>query len=298
VGQLDQFAKETFAQETAIVTHGAAAWELPPELNMSEVRLDGLLRVTDPAALAALPAPWSSMKEASELIIEIKMPGDHVDMTAVDRAWLRRYAWQVQLREDPDMRWDGEVPLSIVAPHVPAILAERRTLERIAPGVYRVGPSPFLFLRIAANELPLADELVPFLIARSGRALDAFVGWVKTRRPLPWLLRVLECLPMSDAAYDDLRLFTIPKTDDPILLERRAKLAQWAMEAYPHVVENMIHSAHLAEARTGLRHVLALRRLALTAADEARIDACTDLDTLRRWHDQAVVAAGVAEALR
>jgi hypothetical protein len=42
VGHLDPFAKETFAQETAAVTHGAAAWELPPELNMSEVRLDGL----------------------------------------------------------------------------------------------------------------------------------------------------------------------------------------------------------------------------------------------------------------
>jgi hypothetical protein len=37
-------------------------------------------------------------------------------------------------------------------------------------------------LWIAANELPLADELVPFLIARTGRPLDAFVRWVKTRR--------------------------------------------------------------------------------------------------------------------
>ena len=72
VGQLDQFAKETFAEETAIVTHGAAAWELPPELNMSEVRLDGLLRVSDAAALAALPAPWSTLREAAEIVLEIK----------------------------------------------------------------------------------------------------------------------------------------------------------------------------------------------------------------------------------
>ena len=43
---------------------------------------------------------------------------------------------------------------------------------------------------------------------------------------------------------------------------------------------------------------LGLGRLALTTADEARIDACTDLDTLRRWLDRAVVAAGVAEALK
>ena len=57
MGQLDQFAKDTFAQETASATHGAAAWQLPPELNMSEVRLDGLLLVTTPAVLAALAPP-------------------------------------------------------------------------------------------------------------------------------------------------------------------------------------------------------------------------------------------------
>ncbi len=57
VGQLDQFAKDTFARETASVTHGAAAWQLAPELNMSEVRLDGLLLVHAPALLAPLAPP-------------------------------------------------------------------------------------------------------------------------------------------------------------------------------------------------------------------------------------------------
>jgi hypothetical protein len=190
MGHLDQFAKETFAQETANVTHGAAAWQLPPELNMSEVRLDGLLLVTAPSVLAALAPPWSTVKEPGELLLEIKMPGDHLDMIALDRAVLRRYARQVHRREDAKEAWDGEEALWIVAPHVPAILAERRPLESVAPGCYRVGPSPFPFLWIAANELPLLDELIPFLIARSGRALDAFVHWVKTRRPLEWIIHV------------------------------------------------------------------------------------------------------------
>jgi hypothetical protein len=44
--------------------------------------------------------------------------------------------------------------------------------------------------------------------------------------------------------------------------------------------------------------VLALRGLALSAEQEARIDACGNLDTLRRWHDQAVVVASAAEALQ
>ena len=174
------------------------------------------------------------------------------------------------------------------------------------PGVYRVGPSPFGFLWIAANELPLADELIPFLIARSGRPLDAFVGWVKTRRPIEWLLRVLEFLPMTAAGHEDLRSYVFPKTDDPVIRARQRMIAEWAVEAFPEMREKLVDEGRrqerlegrLEEARSSLRHVLALRRLALSAEDEARIDACGELDTLRRWHDQAVVVASVAEALR
>jgi hypothetical protein len=227
-------------------------------------------------------------------------------MLAVDRATLRRCARQVQRREDPAAPWDGEEPLWIVAPHVPAVLSERRTLAPLAPGVHRVDPSPFPFLWIAANDLPLADELVPFLIARSGRALDAFVAWVKTRRQVDWLLHVLECLPMSNAAESDLRRYVFTKTDDPRILAQRRKIAKWALEASPETREEVFsegaqageQAGRLAEARSSLRHVLAARGLAPSTEDEARIDACTDLDTLHRWIDQAVVAPSVAGALR
>jgi hypothetical protein len=43
--------------------------------------------------------------------------------------------------------------------------------------------------------------------------------------------------------------------------------------------------------------VLARRELSLSTEDEARIEACADLATLERWHDQAVVASSGAEAL-
>jgi hypothetical protein len=306
VGQLDQFAKETFAEETAAVTHGAAAWRLPPELNMSEVRIDGLLLVTAPASLAGLAAPWSTLREAGELVIEIKMPGDHLDMIAVSRAVLRRYARQVQRLEDLTVPWDEEEALWIVAPHVSAILRERRTLEPVARGCYRVGPSPFPFLWIAANELPLRDELVPFLIARSGRALDAFVAWVKPRRPIEWLVRVLEYLPMSTAAQEDLRSYVFPKTDDPVIRARQRMIAEWAMESAPEMREKLVGegrlegriAGRLEGARSSLRRLLAVRGLALSAADEARIDACADPDTLGHWLEQAAVAASATDALR
>jgi len=52
------------------------------------------------------------------------------------------------------------------------------------------------------------------------------------------------------------------------------------------------------DARGTLRRLLAVRKLALTAEQEQQIDACADLETLHRWHDQAILAAGAEEALR
>jgi len=122
-------------------------------------------------------------------------------------------------------------------------------LERVATGVYRVTPSPFRFLWIAANELPLADELIPFLIARSGRPLDAFVGWVKTRRPIEWLLRVLAYLPMSTAAHEDLRSYVFPKTDDPVVRARQRMIAEWAVESSPEMRDKLVGEGRI-EGRT------------------------------------------------
>ncbi|MFT3771140.1 MAG: hypothetical protein QM820_37470 [Minicystis sp.] len=297
MGQLDQFAKDTFAIETATVTRGGVEWQLPPELGMSEVRLDGLLRVVDPAPLAALAAPWSLVGQADELVIEIKMPGDHLDLLAFDRALLRRLARQVQRREDPEDGFDGEVPLWLIASHVPAVIEERRPLTAIAPGCYRVGPEWMATVWVAANELPLAGELVPFLVARTGRRLDAFAQWVVERRPTAWLLRMLESLPVSTLTYDDLR-FRMQRAEDPEVLERQRGILERLLDLLPEEREKLEGEGKIQEARSALRRVLRARKLALGAEDEARIDACTDLGALERWLEQAVVAASAPEALR
>jgi hypothetical protein len=100
------------------------------------------------------------------------------------------------------------------------------------------------------------------------------------------------------AAHEDLRLYTIPKTDHPRLLEQRARTAEWALETSPETREKVLREGRLEEARSSLRRVLARRRLLLTAEDGARIDACTELATLERWVEQAVDAASTADALR
>jgi hypothetical protein len=298
MGYLDQFAKETLARETAIVTHGAVAWQLPPEVGLTEVRLDGLLRVLDPAPLAALAAPWCTTEQADELVIEIKMVGDHLDLLALDRALLRRLARQIQRREDAAAPFDGEVPLWFVAPHVPAVIRERRPLSLVAPGCYRVGPDWMASLWIAANELPLEDELVPFLIARSGRPLDAFVRWVMGRRPNEWLAHVLEYLPMSTAAQEELYNYTFSKSDDPGLRARRKRIAERLLETMPELREEAVDEGQVQGARAALRGVLDARGIALGADEATRIDACADLSILQRWIKQAVLAPTAAEALR
>jgi hypothetical protein len=70
----------------------------------------------------------------------------------------------------------------------------------------------------------------------------------------------------------------------------------------PIIIEDLVKfgedRGRVVEARATLRRVLTLRKLRINADGEARIDACTDLATLQRWHDQAVLAATADEALQ
>ncbi|XXX73383.1 hypothetical protein WMF30_37660 [Sorangium sp. So ce134] len=188
MGKLDGFAKLTFAEVTPTVTAGSAAWHRPPEVRLERVQADGYLRVVRPDGLVPLAAPWPEACDHDEVVVEIKMVGDHVDIVELKRATLRRLAREIERIEEREPPWMGEEPLWVVAPHLPSWLHTVRALERCAPGCYRVGPSPFQFLWIAANELPLRDELVPFLTARSGQALDDFARWVAPRRDVEWVI--------------------------------------------------------------------------------------------------------------
>jgi hypothetical protein len=207
--------------------------------------------------------------------------------------------------EERGPSWLGHQPLWLVAPHVPEWLGKVYRPKRFAPGCYRVEPLGHYFLWIAANKLPLRDELVPFLVARSGRALDEFGRWVVTRRPLDWVLYMLECLAMSLPTRQEL-LRRFGKPEDPEGEARRQEILDFLLEASPQTQQRFIEKGiekgrlegQLAERRSALRQVLACRRLLLRPEDEVRIEACTDLATLERWHGQAITAASVSEALR
>ena len=103
---------------------------------------------------------------------------------------------------------------------------------------------------------------------------------------------------MATATYDALRWHVYEKTDDPEIRRRRSGIIDTILAGLPEKRAELEEEGVLQEARAALRKVLARRKLTLGAGDEARIDACTDRDTLERWFDQAFDAASVAEALR
>jgi hypothetical protein len=92
-------------------------------------------------------------------------------------------------------------------------------------------------------------------------------------------------------------LLRFGKDDDPEIEARRQQILTALLEVSPETKDAIRREGQLMHARATLRKALARRKLVPTIADEARIEACTDLTTLERWEDQAVTARTVAEAL-
>lgn len=296
MGYLELFAQRTFAEETERITGGAAGWQDPPEIRLEKVQSDGFLLIRRPQLLEHLTAPWPLARPHDEVMLELKLAGNHLDRKAVERALLRRQARQVQRLEELDASWLGEEPLWLVAPHLPDWLDAMRQPVRFAPGCYWIEPPWQRILWIAANELPLVDELIPFLLARSGQALDEFSRWVAPRRPLDWVLTMLEYLPMSMPTREELVRRFAP-VDDPEILARRKHILQVLLDMDPQTQQQLQLEGRLTEARAALHRVLACRQLMPSKDDDAQIEACSDLATLERWHDQAVTAVSVSDAL-
>ena len=300
MGYVEQFAQQTFAKETERITGGGAGWEDPPEIRLEKVQSDGMLVIRRPQRLKHLAPPWPMARPHEEVMLELKLPGNHVDRKAVERALLRRQARQVQRVEEQDAAWRGEEPLWLVAPYLPKWLVEMREPVCFAPGCYWIEPQWQRFLWIAANELPLRYELIPFLMARSGRALDDFGRWVAPHRTIEWVLTMVRYTTMSMPTREEL-LWSFGKVDDPELEARRQHILDVLLEQSPKKKQQLKEEGRwegrLTEARAALRRVLTRRQLMPSKDDDARIEACTDPATLARWLDQAITATSVADAL-
>jgi hypothetical protein len=107
---------------------------------------------------------------------------------------------------------------------------------------------------------------------------------------------------MSTAVYDELIRWVSTPSEDPETKARKRRAVQIFVETTPEVRDEFVGEGldrgRLIEARSGLRRVLARRKLATSREEEARIDACVDLATLERWLDQAIDAKTANEALQ
>jgi hypothetical protein len=199
MGQPDQYLKHLLEHESPLVTGHAVEFVRAPEIKTSELRPDGIVRVLDRLRAKKLPAPWCLLRE--EAVADGKMRGDHTHPLALQRCLFRREARQVQRLDDPRVSARPEACAAwVVAPHVPRWLrawAKRGwiTLTRVAPGCWSIGPSMYPVLWIAANELPLDEALIPFLVVRTGAKLKEFVGWVLDKREPAWLAQMVYALP-------------------------------------------------------------------------------------------------------
>lgn len=257
------------------------------------------LVIRQPHRLAHLPAPWPLAQPHSEVMVELNLAGDPLDREVVVRALFRRKARQVQ-RLKEDTSWLGEEPLWFVAAHLPEWLQELHRPVCFTPGCYWIDLYRHRFLWIAANELPLFEELVLFLLARSGQALDDFCRWITPRRPLEWVLSMLMYMPMSMPTREEL-LWRFGRAEDPEIEARRQYILDFFLESSPQKKQQLIDiglsEGRLTATRASLRRVLASRQLAPSNDDEARIDACTDLATLERWLDRAITVVSASDVL-
>jgi hypothetical protein len=224
----DQWLKQVLAHETPLVTHQGATFERAPEIATTELRPDRLLRVARPAALVTLAAPWCTLR--GEVTVEGKMPRDHLGPAALQRTILRREARQVQRIEleeaDPDPLDCGAW---VVAPYVPEWLRAWESRGRVAlvslgAGCWSVTPSLFPLVWIAANELPLREELIPFLVARTGKPLKEFVRWVHGRREPAWFAKMVYSLPEVAKMIQAVEPDMTPEEQDEVITAIRASL--------------------------------------------------------------------------
>lgn len=281
MGAPDQLAKEVFAEEVPRLFGDKVVWQIGTELSLTEVRLDGVLGVLKPLELPALPAPWSLLGDRVT-VVEVKMPGDHLDAIALERALLRRQALQVTVMET-DSLYDKQVALWVIAPHVPKLVRDRYHPEAVAPGCWRLGLGEFEMLWIAANELPLDEALWPFLVARSGQPLVEMLRWAMRRQPLAWVSRVLETVSLTEETKtmlkQDLREYAHP--DNPEAHRRLAEILEVMVETMaPEVGTKLAAEAIEAERRASIESVCEVLGIELNASRRSHL-AGLDLDALR-----------------
>jgi hypothetical protein len=176
----------------------------------------------------------------------------------------------------------GWPPGVYVSPGGPLDACARPTSLRDGGGLLRIGI-------IVASELPRERSTILVRIMAGGAAL-------------PGALAELGTLPPHaherDVASMDLLELRRALGSKPHRTTEEEDFIVSTQNIVEELRDEGRDEGRLTQARVSLRRVLAVRNLAPSPTDEASIDACTDIATLERWLDQALIARSAAEALR
>jgi vacuolar-type H+-ATPase subunit H len=290
MGAPDILAKALFAAHTAAITDGACAWLPPSEVPLNAIEPDGFLLIYDTDRLRSLPAPWR-LFEKGEVLLEIKMPGDHMDQEQWLRALLRRAARDVErhLNTAPGTRALHET-LCFLSPYLPDWLDEPPaaiTLE--APGCHRIhtGLGPTWW--ITANDLPLEEALLPFLLARSGKHRVELAQWLSQKRDFSTVREMIRVFRMNKVNLQDYLHYE--KEDEEAGDRALREFLEAGLEAFPDIADKIRREAQeearheLQEARRELQE--AHRKAQEEARREAQEEARREAQEARREAQEA-----------
>ncbi len=131
--------------EVAGIAHGAVAGELAAEVNVGEVRVDGLLLLRVTGVVGVLVPAGKYVGEVREGI--------------GDRGHLRCDVGRSRGREGLKIRWAGRVGVAIVVPCVAAVVSGRRFVKGVGPGIGCVLRSLSSFLLAAVDGMAPVDQV-------------------------------------------------------------------------------------------------------------------------------------------
>lgn len=243
-----------------------------------------------------------------------------LSVTVNDETRLLHNEWEFIMRADVPFRVfeyhallalavAGEAPPGTSPPPIEStvVLFSGREAPWPAEGEYRTSPPDAPFCGVRFRIEAVYQRTVDELLVRPGLLWSIFTPLARDATPermaqvvdrlraetspreFAELAAALVVMADADKRHRDLRGAIVSMVGKEIIMEN------WL---YKQGLEKGLEKGRLVQARSALYRVFGNRNLPLTEEEKARIEACTDLTTLERWHDMAVVALTAAEALK
>ena len=138
MGRLDQYAKEIFARRPRWSPTAPPPGSRPARIGLTEIRLDGcILDVSDASLLAALPEPWPHARGRTRSPSRPRCRASTLDMRRRRSAPASAPPGAPGTAHGggPKVPWDGDLPLWVLASHVPAGPPQAADREEVARAV-------------------------------------------------------------------------------------------------------------------------------------------------------------------